>query len=160
MHSERFQIHLRPMGEEQLAEVAALEQRCFSRPWSRAQLAEELGRDYALYLTATDDGGRLMGYAGAHLAADEADINNVATAPEFRRRGVAEALLRRILELAEARGARHFYLEVRQSNLAARALYEKLGFRPLGLRRNYYTDPTEHAVIMGKETETDADTGN
>ena len=157
MNSE---INILPMGEEHLDQIAALERRCFSRPWSRAQLSEELSRPFALYFAALDGDGTLMGYAGAHLAADEAAINNVATAPEFRRRGVAETLLRHLIAAAEDRGASHFYLEVRESNGPARALYAKLGFLPLGLRKNYYTDPTEHAVIMGKETTSHADSGN
>ncbi len=149
-----------PMEERHLDQAAALERRCFSRPWSREMLAEELTHPFALYLAAQNGAGELMGYAGAHLAADEAAINNVATAPEFRRQGVAELLMRRLLALAAERGAAHCYLEVRQSNEPAQALYRKLGFRPLGLRKNYYDDPPEHAVIMGKELTDDADPGN
>ena len=148
-----------PMNEALLDAAAELERRCFSRPWSRAQLAEELTHDYAFYLAATASEGELLGYVGAHLMLDEAEINNVATAPEHRRQGIAKALLCRLIDQLEKRGAKRFFLEVRQSNRSAIALYEQLGFAPLGLRKNYYSDPVEHAVIMGKETE-HADTGN
>ena len=154
------EIRIVPMDECHLDAAAELERRCFSRPWSREMLREELTQEFALYLAAVDGKGTLMGYVGAHLAADEAAINNVATAPEFRRQGVGETLLRRLIEIGRERGARHFYLEVRQSNDPAMALYTKLGFRELGLRKNYYSDPTEHAVIMGKELTDDADPGN
>ena len=103
-----------------------------------------------LALVAEEDGAPAA-YVGAHVAADEASINNVATDPQYRRRGLAEALLRELMARAEKQGVRKYSLEVRVGNAAAIALYTKLGFEPVGVRRRYYSHPQEDALIMIKE---------
>ena len=114
-------------------------------------LEEELGRDFAVYLVALVD-GEPCAYAGAHVAADEVCINNVATLPAHRRGGLAELTLRELMRESYVRGGRRFSLEVRKSNAPARALYEKLGFTEAGIRKMYYSNPAEDAIIMIKET--------
>jgi len=147
------QIHVRivPMNGDHLDEVAELERICFSTPWSRNMLAEELENDCAAFLTALDDGGKVVGYAGLQVVLDEGYITNVAVRPECRRKGVAAALLQVFLDFALAHRLAFLTLEVRASNYRAIALYGRRGFRSVGRRRNYYEHPKEDAIIMTRE---------
>ena len=95
--------------------------------------------------------GRIVGYAGIWLMVDEAHVTTFAVDPDFRRRSIGERLLLAMLDVAIEKGAREATLEVRLSNLAARRLYEKYGFRPVGLRPRYYSDDNEDALIMTTE---------
>lgn len=132
------------MEERHIPGVAAIERACFSHPWSESGLREELGR--GIFLVAEGDGGAPVGYVGCQTVLDEGYITNVAVLPAFRRKGVAETLLR---ELAARAGELSFVtLEVRQSNAAAIGLYTKMGYQPVGTRRNFYADPTEDALLM------------
>ena len=144
-------IKITEMTAEHLDAIVNIERECFSVPWSRAMFAEELGRDFAIYLVA-EENGEILAYVGAHIAAEDVCINNVATAPRARSRGIAQELLRELACRAYARGGRQFSLEVRESNLPARALYAKLGFTEVGMRKKYYSHPTENAIIMVKGT--------
>ena len=143
-------IVITEFSERHLDALTAIERRCFSDPWSRAMLAAELEKDYSMYLIAEKDGVP-AGYVGAHLVADEASINNVATDPDFRREGIAELLITELIRRASERGAVSFNLEVRENNTPAISLYKKMGFLPVGVRKNYYSNPTENALIMIKE---------
>ncbi len=140
-----------PMTADHLDEMAELEQVCFSAPWSRAMLAEELKNLAAAYVVAEAENGAVLGYAGLHAVADEGYITNVAVRPECRRQGVATALLKVFFRFAAARRLRFLTLEARASNKAARALYAGLGFREAGVRRNYYETPREDAVLLTKD---------
>lgn len=140
-----------PMTADHLGEMAELEQACFSVPWSREMLAEELKNLAAAYVVAEAESGAVLGYAGLHAVLDEGYITNVAVRPECRRQGVATALLRVFFRFAEARKLRFLTLEARASNAAARALYAGLGFREAGVRRNYYESPREDAVLLTKD---------
>lgn len=135
-----------PMTAEHIAAIAAIERACFSRPWSEEALAEELGNPAALFLAAVDD-GTVVGYVGAHCVLDEAAITNVAVDPARRRQGIAAALLRELATRAAARGVTRITLEVRVSNTAAIALYERLGFMRDGVRPRFYDRPTEDAAL-------------
>jgi ribosomal-protein-alanine N-acetyltransferase len=139
------------MTADHLDEMAELEQVCFSAPWSRAMLAEELKNLAAAYVVAEAENGAVLGYAGLHAVADEGYITNVAVRPECRRQGVATALLKVFFRFAAARRLRFLTLEARASNKAARALYAGLGFREAGVRRNYYETPREDAVLLTKD---------
>ena len=141
---------LTPMTEELVPGIAALERKCFSRPWSEAALRAELDNEHARYLAAVDGSGRVVGYAGLHCILDEGYIDNVAVDPEFRRQGIAGAILEEFLRLGES-GLAFLTLEVRASNAPAVALYEKYGFILAGRRKNYYDAPREDALIMTKE---------
>ena len=127
--------------------AAVLEKKCFSAPWSRDMLEGELHNPHAHYIAAVD-GETLVGYGGLHLIIDEAYITNIAVAPAFRRSGIGSRLLERMIRYSVTRGAVFLTLEVRVSNLAAQSMYEKLGFEAAGVRRGYYDNPPEDALIM------------
>ena len=139
-----------PLVHEHLSQAAEIERLCFSDPWSEKMLAEHLANPCSLTLAAVGDTGRLLGYVGLLAVVDEGYITNVAVRPDCRRQGVASSLLQALEARGRARNLTFLTLEVRQSNAPARALYEKLGYIQAGLRRNYYENPREDAVIMTK----------
>lgn len=144
-------IKIVPMAPEHLDALAALERVCFSRPWSRQMLADELDNQCAAFLTALEpDSDRVIGYAGLLVAADEGYITNVAVEPSRRRQGVAAQLLQVFDNFARANKLAFLTLEVRPSNEAAIALYRSFGFEEVGRRRNYYDLPKEDALILTK----------
>ena len=144
-------VALGPMGVDDLDAVQDIERRSFRTPWPAHAYRTELETNrLAQYLVARID-GRVVGYGGIWLMADEAHITTFAVDPDWRRRGIGERLLVALLDLAIARNAREATLEVRLSNLPARRLYEKYGFRPVGLRPRYYSDDNEDALIMTTE---------
>ena len=133
------------MEERHLAALAEIERACFHAPWSEQMLREELGR--GIFLVA-EQAGETVGYVGCQTVLDEGYITNVAVDPACRRQGIARALIDALQSRAAAAGLAFVTLEVRASNAAAIALYEKVGFVPVGTRRNFYTAPTEDAVLM------------
>lgn len=135
------------MGEGDVARLAQIERLCFSRPWSEQSLREELGNPVAVYYVAQRD-GRAAGYAGMRAAGDVGYIDNVAVDPACRRMGAATLLLRALEEYARGAGLESLTLEVRRSNAAAVALYEKEGFERVGARPGFYDRPREDALIM------------
>ena len=141
-----------PMNESHVAQVAALEKQCFSDPWSENSVASELENPLSLWLIAEEDGA-VCGYVGSQTVLDETDMMNIAVRPDCRRKGIAAALITELVSRLKARGSRVLRLEVRESNFSAIALYEALGFTQLGLRKNYYRNPKENALILGKEWE-------
>ena len=147
------QMHVRivPMTADHLDEVAELERICFSAPWSRNMLAEELNNALSALLVALDDTGRVVGYAGVQVILDEGYITNVAVRPECRRQGIAGKLLDVFLNFAEGNKLAFLTLGVRESNHPAIILYGTRGFRSVGRRRNYYEHPREDAIIMTRE---------
>lgn len=140
------------MTKDHVAQVAALEKACFSDPWSEKSIAGELDNPLSLWLVAME-GNCLAGYVGSQSVLGEADMMNVAVDPAFRRRGVAEKLVNALVERLAGGGSHCLMLEVRASNAPAIALYGKLGFRQVGLRKNYYRNPRENALILRKEWE-------
>ena len=141
-----------PMNESHVAQVAALEKLCFSDPWSATSIASELENPLSLWLIAEEDGA-VCGYVGSQTVLDETDMMNIAVRPDCRRKGIAAALIAELVSRLKARGSRILRLEVRESNLPAIALYKAMGFTQLGLRKNYYRNPKENALILGKEWE-------
>ena len=142
-----MEFQLLPMDRSHLAAVAAIEKACFSHPWSEAMLAEALYDDAASFIVAQGADGTVLGYAGLHVVLDEGYIDNVAVLPQYRRMGVADALLGAFSRFGAAHLA-FLTLEVRPSNAAAIALYEKHGFTQAGRRKDYYTDPPEDALLL------------
>ena len=138
------------MNESHVAQVAALEKICFSDPWSENSVASELKNPLSCWLVAEED-GKVTGYVGSQTVMDESDMMNVAVHPDHRRKGIAEALVAELVEALKKRESRCLTLEVRASNEPAKALYEKLGFTQVGLRKNYYRNPKEDALILRKE---------
>lgn len=136
-----------PMDRSHIPQIAQLERQCFSAPWSEEALVQALYQDNASFIVAEGADGTVLGYAGLQAVLDEGYIDNVAVRPEYRRQGVAGALLGAFERFAQAHLA-FLTLEVRASNAPAIALYERHGFVRAGLRKNYYTAPREDAVIM------------
>ena len=138
------------MNEGHVKAVAELEKLCFSDPWSENSVASELTNKLALWLVAEEEGA-VAGYIGSQTCGDESDVMNVAVHPDFRRRGMAEALVNALVEELKVIGSHCLTLEVRASNVPAISLYGKLGFLEVGRRKNYYRNPREDALIMRKE---------
>lgn len=142
-------IQIVRMNESHTAAVAELEKQNFSEPWSENSVRGELTNKLALWLVALD-GEEVVGYVGSQTVLGEADMMNIAVADSHRRQGIARKLVE---ELICQLDAFQLTLEVRASNAPAIALYEALGFRQVGLRKNYYRKPKEDALILRKEWE-------
>jgi ribosomal-protein-alanine N-acetyltransferase len=137
----------------QIDDVLSIEEASFTNPWTREMyLADLENRGISSCFLAQDDAGRVVGFCSVWRVADEIHINNLAVKPEFRRMGVATALLNHALREGGRFGARRATLEVRRSNDAARQLYERLGFVVAGIRRGYYTKPVEDALVLWRES--------
>ena len=146
-----LRLRVEAMRLEDLPAVHAIEQASFSTPWPPHAYRTELEKNRLAHYLVVRAGDEVVGYAGVWLMVDEAHITTFAVDPRWRRRGIGERLLLAVLDLARVQRAREATLEVRLSNIAARRLYEKYGFRPVGLRPNYYTDDREDALIMTTE---------
>ena len=140
-------IEIIPMNEGHVSAVAELEKQNFSEPWPEIAVRSELTNKLALWLVAVEE-GEVLGYVGSQTVLQEADMMNIAVADTHRRRGIARMLVE---ELIRQLDAYQLTLEVRASNAPAIALYEKLGFTQVGLRKNYYHKPKEDALILRKE---------
>lgn len=134
------------MTEEQAEELAELDRLCFAVPWSEKSFRDEAKNSIAEYFTAVSEDGKVVGYGGVWHVSGEGQITNIAVLPSFRRRGIAARILEELIKACE--DEERMVLEVRQSNGAAIALYEKYGFKRVGTRKNFYRSPTEDAIIM------------
>ena len=137
------------MTAASLDAVAAIEAECFSHPWSKKSLEESLEKENSLFLVAVED-EKVIGYVGMEVIVDEGYIFNVAVSADYRRRGVGYALVRELVTYSMKNSLCFITLEGRESNSAAISLYSKFGFIKAGERKNYYSDPTEAAVLMTK----------
>ena len=140
-------IHFRQMTPEDAAGVELVEKASFAVPWSREAFWQEAASERAFYLLVLED-ERIIGYAGTWIILDEAQITNVAIAPEYRGQGIGSQLMTELIRQVKARGATAMTLEVRPSNAPAIALYTSFGFRDTGRRPGYYQDNGEDAIIM------------
>lgn len=140
------------MEPRHVPQVAALEKRCFSDPWSEKSITSELENELALWLVALE-GDTVAGYVGSQTVMDETDMMNIAVHPDFRHQGIATGLVVDLIGALKLRGSHCLTLEVRASNEPAKALYEKMGFRMVGRRPGYYQNPREDALILRKEWE-------
>lgn len=137
------------MTAEDIPAVARLEQECFAEPWSENALAESLADvNYVFFVATLDE--TVVGYVGAYLAADELSITNVAVTASYRRCGAADCLMKALDAFAKEKNLYGITLEVRVSNSAAIALYEKNGYEKSGIRKGFYSKPKEDALIMWK----------
>ena len=134
---------------EHLGGIAELEELCFSLPWSEKAL-ELLLNDSNVGFVALDKEKRVAAYGGMLCVLDEGQITNIATHPEFRRKGLGERVVSALVEYGSENGLSVISLEVRESNAAAISLYEKPGFLAVGKRKNFYSNPTEDAIVMLK----------
>lgn len=137
------------MKPDHVSAVAQLEALCFRDPWSERSIASELTNKLSYWLVAVEN-GVVAGYIGSQTVLDESDMMNVAVHPDFRRRGIAEALVTALCDALKEKGSVSLTLEVRASNDPAQALYEKLDFEQVGRRPNYYRNPKEDALILRK----------
>ena len=143
-------VEMRPALPNDLNAVAAIERESFSDPWTRESFAQLIGRPHLHFFVAMRDDA-VIGFSIAYAAAGEAEIANIAVAGAVRGQGIGGAVLRHLLSTLRTDGAAEVWLEVRASNAAARALYERFGFVEVGRRRNYYRRPVEDAISMRRE---------
>jgi ribosomal-protein-alanine N-acetyltransferase len=142
-------VMLAPGLRRHIPEVAAIEQACFSDPWSEASFRHAVDNPGVFFRVAVEGaGGRVVGYVVAWFAAGEGEIANVAVAPSARGRGIGGVLLDAAIAAAGHRRAEALYLDVRESNARARALYDSRGFVEVGRRRRYYRRPAEDAIVL------------
>jgi len=144
-------VDIRVLTLADLDHIEDIEHRSYDTPWSRSMFAGELAKPASLCLGAFE-GEQLAGYLIVSRYVDAWHVMNIAVSPDFRRRGIATALLERLFELTEDRSRRGYTLEVRVSNDGAILLYERLGFTGRGIRRGYYTDNREDALIMWRDS--------
>ncbi len=136
------------MASEHIPQIALLEKECFSSPWSENALSEELTNDNSYFLVAISD--KVLGYIGVQEICGEAYITNVAVFSEYRKLGIGRRLLKTAVDNAESRGCEFITLEVRESNKSAISLYESENFEIAGIRKNFYSNPTENGIIYTK----------
>ena len=140
------------MRAEDMAAVAELEKAVFPDAWSEKAIQETYDQPHTLILTAFED-KKLVGYVILYLTLEDAEIARIAVDEAYRRQKVASKILRELKLLCADNGISKLLLEVRESNEAARSFYEEMGFTTDGVRKNYYTMPVEHAVLMSLELE-------
>lgn len=138
---------VRMMRPEDARETAMIEKEVFSIPWSEQSFYEAVLKEENIYVVAENQ-GKIVGYAGAWGVFGEADITNVCVAPDFRGRGIAGEMMRFLILEGRKRKIDVFFLEVRESNIRAISLYEKIGFQKIGLRKNFYEKPVENGIVM------------
>ncbi|WP_331712016.1 ribosomal protein S18-alanine N-acetyltransferase [Bacillus sp. SJS] len=144
----KSELKIRGMKVEDIESVYEIETKSFKSPWNKESFYNEVAHNlFATYLVAENE-QRVIGYCGIWLIVDEAQITNIAILPEYRGNGYGELLLRKAMKEAKKRGAKQLSLEVRVSNYPAQSLYKKLGFQPGGIRKQYYTDNLEDALVM------------
>ncbi|MEO8029355.1 MAG: ribosomal protein S18-alanine N-acetyltransferase [Gemmatimonadota bacterium] len=139
---------IRPASSADIADLVRIERACFSDPWSAQGFQEVLSARGSLGLIAQDETDAVAGYLLARSVLDECEILNLAVLPEARRKGIGRRILERALAEIRAGGVTRIYLEVRPSNQPAQSLYADFGFRPLGLRPNYYRSPREDGLVL------------
>lgn len=143
------EINIRYMTISDIPAVSEIEKRSFSLPWSEKSFEESIGLSHAIFLVA-EKKQQILGYCGMYQVFDEGDITNIAVLPEYRGMGIAGRLLETLFGYSVEKGIADITLEVRESNESAIHLYEKYGFERVGIRKNFYEKPVEHAVIMWK----------
>ena len=145
---EAVAVHLVPMRRRHLRSVLRIESQVYPRPWSLSLFLGELGLRGSRYYVVARVGGVVVGYAGLMLSLDEAHVTTIAVDPAWQRAGIGSRLLLNLTRAALARGARHMTLEVRVSNTPAQEMYRRFGFETEGVRKNYYAESKEDALIM------------
>jgi [ribosomal protein S18]-alanine N-acetyltransferase len=141
-------VTFRKMNIEDIEQIMVVEHESFTVPWSKEAFYNELTKnEFAMYMVL-EVGERVVGYCGVWIVIDEAHITNIAILPEFRGKKLGEALMKKVLEIVKMRGARSVTLEVRVSNIVAQSLYRKFGFQAGGIRKGYYSDNYEDALVM------------
>ena len=140
-------VIIKKLKREHIEDLAKIEKACFSMPWSTAAFESEINNENAFFYIAKVDNA-VVGYMGFHAVLDEGYVANVAVLPEYRRQGIASALLKNAVDVCKSISLSFLSLEVRISNSAAIVLYEHFGFKIVGERKNFYSSPKENAYIM------------
>ena len=138
------------MTEAHIGQIAELEKICFNDPWSENSIASELNNRLSCWLVAIE-AGKVIGYLGSQTVLGETDMMNIAVHPDYRKNGIASNLIGELISTLMEQGSHSLMLEVRESNEPAKSLYLKLGFEVVGVRKNYYRNPKENALILRKE---------
>lgn len=138
------------MNDSHVCQIAELEKLCFNDPWSEKSIASELDNRLSCWLVALD-GDTVVGYVGSQTVLGETDMMNIAVHPDYRNKGIATDLIEGLIETLTKQGSHSLMLEVRATNEPAKNLYNKLGFEAVGIRKNYYRNPKEDALILRKE---------
>lgn len=141
-------IDFRSMEISDIDHIYEIESKSFATPWSKEAFYNELTKNNFAFYTVIEVENQVVGYCGAWVIIDEVHITNIALLPEFRGKKLGDALLRKVMELVRERGAKTMTLEVRASNIPAQSLYRKLGFQEGAIRKQYYTDNMEDAIVM------------
>lgn len=144
-------MNVREMTMFDLDQVMVIENENFSVPWTETGFFTYLMREDALFLVAEDEDENVVGYCGVIMSIDEGDITNVSVKKELQGQGIGKALLQELIQQTVSRGVHTLFLEVRESNAGALALYEKQGFTRMGVRKNYYSDPVEDGITMSRK---------
>lgn len=148
---ESLEVHLVPMRRRHLRAVVRIESRVYPRPWSLGLFLSELALRSSRAYTVARVEGLVIGYVGLMLSGEDAHITTIAVDPDWHRHGIGTRLMRHAAGQALDRGARHLTLEVRVSNTVAQELYRRFGFEPAGVRKNYYVETNEDALVMWAE---------
>lgn len=142
-------MKIKIMDKTHIREVMEIDKKCFPDPWSEKSFIDEMENENTVYLVAYDD--MVLGYAGMWCVFENADITNIAVSPDARRKGIGASLVAELIRYAEEKNADNIRLEVRNSNIAAISLYKKCGFTQVGIRKKYYSDNGEDALIMERK---------
>lgn len=145
-----MEISVEKLGLSHVAGVADIEKECFSTPWSENAISSELENLTARFFVALSN-DQVVGYGGMHIVCGECYIANIAVKSQFRNKGIASALLKKLEETAKNENAEFITLEVRQSNENAIRIYSHMGYKAVGVRKNFYSKPKEDGIIMTKE---------
>lgn len=144
-------IKIVPLEEYHIPAVWEIEKENFTQPWSMTSFKDMMDSGYVMSFGALDSQGTIIGYALASYVADTGEILDIAVSAESKRRGVGGMLLDAVHSSLNIKGVSECFLEVRENNLPAIALYNKFGYAPVGVRKNYYTCPKENAIMMKKQ---------
>jgi len=144
----KLTIKFRLMEVKDIDQVVKIEEKSFTTPWSLEAFQNELTNNQFSTYIVMEEGENIIGYCGTWIVIDEAHVTNIALLPDYRGKGLGELLLRNVMDVLRKLGATSMTLEVRVSNHIAQSLYQKLGFKPGGIRKNYYSDNNEDALVM------------
>lgn len=150
MEEKNSSLEIVKMAHEDVDSVYEIEELSFFTPWSKKSIKTEIDNKVGRYIVIKEN-GKVVSYGGFWIVLDEANINNIAVHPDYRGRGISKILMNALIDIAKSENAKMMYLEVRSSNSTAQKLYKGLGFAMVGLRKGYYVDTDEDAIVMMKE---------